>query len=207
MEPPSSPSSIITTPPACHETAQKLAKLIAEAKTCCFALLHYDSASESMVEWCWPADCEGKKVPPSNLEKHREKYDFRYPCCVCADGSGRGAYIEVAVYPWWNKTTNNTFWTARCASDRCGYQAGAFGRLPVPAKSDEDQQVPPVQLEWTFREQMELLNELVSSVGDGIGAREFRILFKRCKKCMRVGARPVMNRHICSGDVSPSNTS
>lgn len=53
MEPPSSPSSIITAPPDCSETARKLAKLTVEAKTCRLALLHYDSASESMVEWCW----------------------------------------------------------------------------------------------------------------------------------------------------------
>ncbi|KAG1806685.1 uncharacterized protein HD556DRAFT_1303094 [Suillus plorans] len=183
-----------------------LAKLIMEAKTCHFALLHYDSASESMIEWCWPADREGRKILPSNLEKHCKKYDFRYPCCVCANGGGRGAYIEVAVYPWWNKTTNNTFWIVRCASDRCGYQVkiDMYSRLaPLAAfwYPRREQRAPPIQLEWTFREQMELLNELDSPVGDRIGAREFRVLFKRCKKCMQVGARPVMNHHICSGGV------
>jgi hypothetical protein len=69
-----------------------------------------------------PADGEGKKIPPFDLEKCRDKYDFRYPCCLCADGGGREAYVEAAVYPWWNKTTKNTYWTARCASDKCGYQ-------------------------------------------------------------------------------------
>ncbi|KAG2739367.1 hypothetical protein P692DRAFT_20756164 [Suillus brevipes Sb2] len=207
MEPPSSPSSIITAPPACDEMAHRLAKLIVEAKTCRFALLHYDSASESMVEWCWPADCEGRKVPPSGLEKHRKEYDFQYPCCVCADGGGRGAYVEAAVYPWRNKTTDSTFWTARCASDRCGYEGQCYSAFFMIKESyviiayDEEQRVPPVRLEWTYREQMELFDALDSSVGDGIGAKEFRVLFKHCRKCMRVGARPVMNRHICSGGV------
>ncbi|KAG2145923.1 hypothetical protein DEU56DRAFT_910211 [Suillus clintonianus] len=53
MEPPSSPSSTITAPPDCHETALMLAKLSAEAMICHFALLHYDSVSKSMIEWCW----------------------------------------------------------------------------------------------------------------------------------------------------------
>ncbi|KAG1736912.1 uncharacterized protein EDB91DRAFT_1083257 [Suillus paluster] len=121
--------------------------------TCRLALLHYDSVSKSMVEWCWPADGEGRKIRPSDLEKYRKEYDIRYPCCLCADGSGR------------------------------------------------EHQIPPVQLEWTFREQTELLNKLDSSVGDGIAAKEFHVLFKRCKKCKRVGARPAMNHHVCSGRV------
>jgi len=68
---------------------------------------------------------------------------------------------------------------------------------------DKEQKIPPIQLAWSFQEQTELLTKLDSSVGDGISAREFRILFKRCKTCMRVGARPAMNRHIrvCSGGV------
>ncbi|KAG2752736.1 hypothetical protein P692DRAFT_20695335, partial [Suillus brevipes Sb2] len=122
MEPPSSPSSTITTPPSCHETAQRLGKLIAEAMTCRFALLHYDSSSKSMIEWCWPADGKGRKVPPSDLEDYRAKYDFRYPCCVCADSGRKAAYIEAAVYPWWNETANEIDWIARCASNTCGYQ-------------------------------------------------------------------------------------
>ncbi|OJA16861.1 hypothetical protein AZE42_09972 [Rhizopogon vesiculosus] len=122
MEAPSSPSSIITAAPDYSETSQRLAKLIAEAMTCGFALLHYDSASKSMIEWCWPTDGDGKKILPSGLEKYHDEYNFRYPCCICADGGGRGAYVEAAVYPWWNKSTKKTDWTTRCASDRCGYQ-------------------------------------------------------------------------------------
>jgi hypothetical protein len=53
METPSSPSSTITAPPDDHENIQRLAKLIVEAMTCRFAVLHYDSASKSMVAWCW----------------------------------------------------------------------------------------------------------------------------------------------------------
>ncbi|KAG2737122.1 hypothetical protein P692DRAFT_201813083 [Suillus brevipes Sb2] len=53
METPSSPSSTITAPPDCHETARMLAKLTTEAVICQSALLHYDSVSKSMIEWCW----------------------------------------------------------------------------------------------------------------------------------------------------------
>jgi hypothetical protein len=69
-----------------------------------------------------PADVEGKKIPPSDLERCREEYDFRFPCCLCADGGEKGAYVEAAVYSWWDKTTKDTYWIARCASDICGYR-------------------------------------------------------------------------------------
>ncbi|KAG2112779.1 hypothetical protein DEU56DRAFT_762022 [Suillus clintonianus] len=228
MEAPSSPSSTITAPPDFHEAARRLARMIAEAMTCDFALMHYDSASESMIEWYWPIGCDGKKIPPSHLEMHRDGYDYRFPCCLCADGGGRGAYVESAVYSWWDEGTKKTDWTARCTTNRCGYQGSVFfilkkisdsispsenrqilpstilSRLPVPSKrfmtDDKEQEVLPkaIRLEWTHREQTELLKRLNSSIGNGIPAKEFRILFRRCKKCMRVGARPTMSRHICS---------
>ncbi|KAG1838001.1 hypothetical protein F4604DRAFT_1941885 [Suillus subluteus] len=174
MELPSSPSSTITAPLDCHEICQRSGKLIAEAMTCRFALLHYDRASRSMVEWCWPADDEGKKIPPSDFEKSREKYDFRYPCCLCADDDGKEAYVEAAVYPWWNTTTKKTHWTVRCASDTCGYRVNIdvrhFQLAPLAALQypQREGKISPVQLEWTIREQTELLNRLASSVGDGI---------------------------------------
>ncbi|KAG1899721.1 uncharacterized protein F5891DRAFT_980949 [Suillus fuscotomentosus] len=58
-----------------------------------------------------PANSDGKKIPPSNLEDHCDAYNFRYPCCLCADGGGRGAYVESAVYSWWNKDTKKADWT------------------------------------------------------------------------------------------------
>ncbi|KAG1834611.1 hypothetical protein EV424DRAFT_1341397 [Suillus variegatus] len=186
MEPPSSPSSTITAPPDYGETPRRLAKLIVEAMTCTFALLHYDSTTKSMIEWYWPVDGDGKKIPPSNLEKYRNGHNFRYPCCICADGGGRGAYVEAAVYSWWDEIAGKIDWTARCVSDTCGYR-------------DTEQCILPIGLEWDRREQTELLRRLDSAHGDGISEKEFRILFKRCQKCMRVGVRPVMNRHICSG--------
>lgn len=66
---------------------------------------------------------------------------------------------------------------------------------------NKEADISPVQLEWTVREQVELLNKLASSVGDGIGVREFCILFKHRKKCAQVGARPAMRCHICAGGV------
>ncbi|KAG1754738.1 uncharacterized protein EDB91DRAFT_1076844 [Suillus paluster] len=141
--------------------------------TCRLTLLHYDSVSKSMVEWCWPADGEGRKIPPSDLEKYCKEYDIRYPCCLCTDGGGR---VKIDKY---------------------------FQLAPMAAFQyrRREHQIPPVQLEWTFREQTELLNKLDSSVGDGIAAKEFHVLFKHCKKCKRVGARPAMNHHVCSGRV------
>lgn len=67
--------------------------------------------------------------------------------------------------------------------------------------NDKAEEISRVKLEWSSTEQIELLKKLESSDGDGITAKEFRALFKRCTKCSRVGLRPVMNRHICSGGV------
>ncbi|KAG2129631.1 hypothetical protein DEU56DRAFT_915136 [Suillus clintonianus] len=178
MEAPSSPSSTITAPPDYKEISQRIGRLVAEAKTCNLTLLHYDGASKSMVDWFWPADGDGKKIPPFNLEIHRDEYNFRYPCCICADGGGRGEYVESAVYSWWDKDTDQTDWTARCASDRCGYKVkmDMYFRLPTVATFQyprREQQILPVALEWTDREQTELLNRLRSAIGDGITAKEF----------------------------------
>jgi hypothetical protein len=69
-----------------------------------------------------PADGDGERVPLSSLEKYRDEHELRYPCCLCADGGGRKAYVEAAVYPWWNEVDKNTDWIVRCASDGCGYR-------------------------------------------------------------------------------------
>ncbi|KAG1896201.1 uncharacterized protein F5891DRAFT_983720 [Suillus fuscotomentosus] len=160
--------------PSYHETAQQLGKLIVQAMTYRFALLHYDSSSKTMVEWCWPANGEGQKIPPSNLEDCRAEYDFKYLCCLCADD---GEYVEAAVYSWWNETTKKTYWIAR-------YQ------------EQSQRTISAVKIKWTNQEQKELLRKLDLSDGDGIAARDFQILFKCCKICMRVGVRPAMKHHI-----------
>ncbi|KAG1845196.1 hypothetical protein F4604DRAFT_1688813 [Suillus subluteus] len=196
MDPPSSPSSTITAAPDCCEDARRLAKMIVEAMTCHFALLHYDRASKSMVEWYWPADGEGKMIPPSDLEKGREKYDFRYPCWLCADSGGSEAYVETAVYSWWNEDAKKSHWnedakkshwTARCASDTCGYQVKIdtyFKTMPwvafqYPRRGPKEKKIASVQFEWTLREQKDLLNRLSLSVNDGITEGEFQE--KGCK--------------------------
>ncbi|KAG2739664.1 hypothetical protein P692DRAFT_20755022 [Suillus brevipes Sb2] len=209
MEPPSSPSSTITAPPDCHETAQMLAKLSAEAMICHFALLHYDSVSKSMVEWCWPSDNDGKKVPLSNFDEYREEHKFQYPCCLCASSSGE-KYTEVAVYSWREKATNKTYWYARCATDECGYRVeieayyhqSSVGTFNYPLR--EHEKLCPIELEWTWREQSELMAKLNSVIiRDGISEAEFGVLFRRCRRCRRVGVRSTMKRHIqnCSGGV------
>ncbi|KAG2746625.1 hypothetical protein P692DRAFT_20738534 [Suillus brevipes Sb2] len=207
MQTPSSPSSIITAPPDCHETAVRLAKLIGEAMVCRFALLHYDSASKMMIEWYWPNDDEGKKVLLLNFEKYRNERDFRYPCCLCADGCGKEAYTEAAVYPWKDDATQETYWRARCASDKCGYRVRidayyrrtSIATFQYPAENDEEPH--PIQLEWTYQEQTELFKKLESSMGDGITVKEFRVLFRCCKHCLRVGVRSAMKQHVCSRGV------
>ncbi|KAG1883728.1 hypothetical protein F4604DRAFT_1677465 [Suillus subluteus] len=135
METPSSPSSTITAPPNYHETTLMFAKLTTEAMTCDFALLHYDSMSKSMIEWC----CY-----------------FQLP--------SSSAIVLLMDYP------------------------------------EEREKLCSIRLEWTRREQTELMAKLNSSIGDGIMETEFHILFRYCK---RVGVRPMMNCHIlvCSGGV------
>lgn len=78
--------------------------------------------TDTAPQKCRPIGCDGKRVPPSHLKKHRDGYDFRFPCCLCADGGGRGAYVESAVYSWWDESTKKTDWIARCTANRCGYQ-------------------------------------------------------------------------------------
>ncbi|KAG2125098.1 hypothetical protein DEU56DRAFT_759433 [Suillus clintonianus] len=193
MATPSSPSSAITAPPDYHETAVTFAKLATEAMTCHFALLHYDSTSKSMIEWCWPDDDKGQKVPLSDFEKYRDE--------------------QAAVYPWRDKDTNKTQWNARCARDICGYRVkidkyydrSSLVTFNYPLRDCPEEHDKPcsIQLEWAWREQKELMAKLDSSIGDGITREEFRILFRRCKRCKRVGIRQTMNRHIlaCSEGV------
>ncbi|KAG0692081.1 hypothetical protein DFH29DRAFT_883111 [Suillus ampliporus] len=176
MEPPSSPSSIITAPPDYCEDARR------------------------------PADGEGKKIPPSDLEEHQKEYDFRYPCCLCTDSGGREVYVEAAVYSWWNGTTKMSHCTTRCASNTCRYQVKIdtyFQIAPLAAFQylrrvigPKEQKTAPIQLRWTLQEQTELLNKLSSSVDDGITVGEFQSLFKRCKKCMQVGVSPKTERLV-----------
>ncbi|KAG2740818.1 hypothetical protein P692DRAFT_20752457 [Suillus brevipes Sb2] len=214
MEPPSSPSSTITAPPDYHETAVRLGKLIAEAMTCCF-VLHYNSASKLMIEWYWPDDDKGKTIIPSGFEKYRDEGSFRYPCCLCAYGCGKEAHTEVAVYRWKDKATQETYWRVRCASNVCGYQVriDRYYRLSHIAtfqyRHREHDELCHIQLEWTYQEQMELFKTLESPIGNGIMTKEFQALFRHCKRCSRVGARSVMNRHIytCSRGVQKQRPS
>ncbi|KAG1774200.1 hypothetical protein EV702DRAFT_1047982 [Suillus placidus] len=126
-------------------------------------------------------------IPPSDLEKGQKKYNFRYPCCLCADSGGSEAYVETAVYSWWNETTKKSHWTARCASDTCGYQVKIdtyFKPMPwvafqYPRRGPREQKIASVQFEWTLQEQKDLLNRLSLFADNGITEGEFRVLFKR----------------------------
>ncbi|KAG0698887.1 hypothetical protein DFH29DRAFT_877671 [Suillus ampliporus] len=199
MATPSSPSSAITAPLDYHETAVMFAKIATETMTCHSALLHYDSTLKSMTEWCWPDDDKGQKVPLLNFEKYRDEHKFRYLCCLCASSSKREAYTEAAVYLWRDKATNKTYWNARCAYDRLkidkyydrsslvtfNYPLRAYCKAMVLLMDCPEEHDKPcsIQLEWTWREQTELMAKLDSSIGDGIMRAEFCILFKCCKRC------------------------
>jgi hypothetical protein len=119
MQPPSSPSSVITAPLIDEENAWRLGKLIAESKLCRLSLLHYDSYSKSMVEWCWwdPTWIIRESLMMAPLQK-TQAHQWR---------GQEGCTIRVreapqwTVYPWWDKTTRTTYWNPRCASDTCRY--------------------------------------------------------------------------------------
>ncbi|KAG2741671.1 hypothetical protein P692DRAFT_20879848 [Suillus brevipes Sb2] len=159
MELPSSPSSTITAPPDCREVAQRLGRLVAEAMTASSALLHYDNASGSMIEWCWPADSAGKKIPLSDFEKYRDEYVFRYPCCLCADGGGKAALIGLPGVPLINAGTEISIYFKLASSVAFQY----------PRRDDKNPLIPLIPLEWTFREQMQLLDRLAVCEEIGIG--------------------------------------
>jgi hypothetical protein len=83
-------------------------------------LLDYDTHISMMLYR--PVDIDGEKIPPSDLETYRKTHEFRYPCCLCADERGRGAYTEAAVYSWWDRGADKAEWLTRCASNTCGYR-------------------------------------------------------------------------------------
>lgn len=83
-------------------------------------LLNCDTHASMMLYR--PADINGERIPPSGLERYRETHEFRYPCCLCADERGTGAYTEAAVYSWWDGGAAKAGWTTRCTSNTCGYQ-------------------------------------------------------------------------------------
>ncbi|KAG1893549.1 uncharacterized protein F5891DRAFT_985778 [Suillus fuscotomentosus] len=183
MDLPSSPSSIITIPPSYHETAQRLGKMIAEAMTCRFALLHYDSSSKSMVEWCWPADSEGQKIPPSDLEDYCAEYNFKYPCCLCADSGRKGGYIETAVYSWWNETTKKTYWIARCASDTCGYQVKIDGFFQL---------TPSIAFQYPRRDTAQTLQKMYASRSKASNETPHQSLFRFFRRGAKATGRLVI---------------
>ncbi|KAG0701242.1 hypothetical protein DFH29DRAFT_876056 [Suillus ampliporus] len=134
--------------------------------TCHLTLLHYDTYK------CRPNDDEGNKVLPSNFKKYHEE-------------RGRGAYTEVAVYPWKDKTADKTYWNPPASTPRRGMNLLHCSVMILLSRNPEEHKKPrPIQLEWTYWEQRELIEKLESAVGDGIAANEFHVLFRCCKHCL-----------------------
>jgi hypothetical protein len=123
--------------------------------------------------------------------------------CVSDTCGYRGQYIHVQETPYSHRTVKIDQY----------FQLPSIGTFQYPQRGsnllccsttdsltdvlDTKQRVLPIGLEWDHREQTELLSRLDSAHGNGISEKEFRVLFKCCKNCVRVGVRPAMKRHIC----------
>jgi hypothetical protein len=73
-----------------------------------------------IVDCSRPIDEMGRRVTPSTLSDHRITYQFKAPCCVCAENSPTADYIETAIYV---ATSGPYFgeYVAGCALNKCGY--------------------------------------------------------------------------------------
>ncbi|KAG2105836.1 uncharacterized protein F5147DRAFT_654078 [Suillus discolor] len=153
MEAPSSPSSIITAPPDYHESALRLTKLITEAMTCHFALLHYDSPTmtreRNFYRQTLRSTVKNRKVE----EGHTQRRQYTH-------GGIRPPIRLIGI-----KLPVPSLSVIILLSDNAA----------------EHKELHPIQLEWTFLERTELMKRL-ESVGDGVTTNHqasYSILFKR----------------------------
>ena len=70
-----------------------------------------------------PITQTGERVPPSDFDGYRVNYDFRAPCCLCANDAVGGRYTESAVFLALDGKYTGEY-VAGCASDTCGYIGG-----------------------------------------------------------------------------------
>ncbi|TEB20808.1 hypothetical protein FA13DRAFT_1800633 [Coprinellus micaceus] len=62
-------------------------------------ILHWSEEDRQLVIWEWPCydDATSTKVPPDELEGHRQEYYFRAPSCLCAYLDDDLAYSECKI--------------------------------------------------------------------------------------------------------------
>ncbi|KAG2737663.1 hypothetical protein P692DRAFT_20761204 [Suillus brevipes Sb2] len=212
MERPSSPSSSVITAPLHDENnIRRLARLVTQAMLGPFALLHYDARSQTMVDWAWPTDDQNNMLSPDQFHNYRQERDFRYPCCLCADGmystkETQQNYVESVVYPWWNEISETWIWKVRCAADSCTYQVkiDRYFQLRTqntqayPLRGMTDCLPTSLMQMWSHEEQGVLFSRLGSFTSGGIRGEEFLMLFQACMLCERVGTKRSMRFHRCA---------
>jgi len=124
-------------------------------------ILHYDSASRDLCAWFWwvfkpvpmfysyhwhhsrPVDGAGQRVTPSSLLDHRNAYQFRAPCCLCAQNCTTDDYIESAIYITGVGQYSGKY-VAGCAFNRCGYLSKLHLSLDIHISC-----LPILSLSWT----------------------------------------------------------
>ncbi|KAH6890792.1 hypothetical protein BKA70DRAFT_1441694 [Coprinopsis sp. MPI-PUGE-AT-0042] len=90
------------------------------------AILQWISNRDNLGRWAWPANPEtGERIPPSELESHRQTHHFLAPCCLCAIELNE-TYVEsriglVLVPSGAHGSFMNGEYIAECALRKCGY--------------------------------------------------------------------------------------
>ncbi|KAG0695160.1 hypothetical protein DFH29DRAFT_880205 [Suillus ampliporus] len=165
METPSSPSSAITAPPNYHETTVMFAKLATEAMTCHFSLLHYDSLTMTRerkfrhrtsrsTAMNANFDIRAAYVPPAAEERRTQRQQcilggIRQPIRLI--GMQDAHLIDVGI-----ELPSITLFEQ-------------YSLIEMDCL-EEHKKPSPIQMEWTWREQTELMAKVDSSIGDGITA-------------------------------------
>ncbi|KAG2741792.1 hypothetical protein P692DRAFT_20753758 [Suillus brevipes Sb2] len=209
MEPPSSPSSTITELSHDEDNIRRIAILTTQALISTSSLLHFDTKSQTMIDWSWPADDDYNMIPPNQFGNYRKRRHLKYPCCLCAYMTQQN-YVESIVYSWREETEGTLVWRARCAMDICGYQVKINKYFQLHTQSislyrlrgdTTENQPRSTRQVWSHQEQNILFSRLGSFAGK-ISLEEFLILFQDCKLCKQVGTRRAMGFHRCL----PQNT-
>lgn len=86
-----------------------------------------------------PCQLDGSRVPPSELDTHRQTHHFRAPCCLCAVDIP-GGYVESSIglvrvlkplpNTGFGKHPLNGQYVAKCRVGLCGY-TGERLRIPT----------------------------------------------------------------------------
>ncbi|KAI0038237.1 hypothetical protein FA95DRAFT_1684707 [Auriscalpium vulgare] len=84
-------------------------------------ILEFVSSEERLVEWAWPVNEDGERVPPSELVAHRNTHCFKGPGCLCAAlDPDPNAFTEAAIFRVRTGRLSGN-WVAACAHGVCRY--------------------------------------------------------------------------------------